>query len=88
MSSEPGPDVVKTVTQEEVTQDELGGAATHTALSGVAHESYENDLEALRATRELMGFLPMNHDGECLGSRISYAITVNSQRYQIVRCEL
>lgn len=59
-----GPDVVKTVTQEEVTQEVLGGATSHTTLSGVAHASFQNDLEALRATRELLAFLPQSNKGE------------------------
>lgn len=42
-----GPDVVKTVTQEEITQEELGGARAHTTKSGVAHKAFENELEAL-----------------------------------------
>lgn len=56
--------MVKTVTQEEVTQEELGGASPHTTISGVAHEAFENDLEALRATREVLGFLPMSNKGK------------------------
>ncbi|CAM9190377.1 unnamed protein product [Hapterophycus canaliculatus] len=55
-----GPDVVRTVTQEEVTQEVLGGAHSHTTVSGVAHAAYDNDLEALRAARELYGFLPLS----------------------------
>ncbi|CAM9565689.1 unnamed protein product [Chrysoparadoxa australica] len=54
-----GPDVVKTVTQEEVTQEKLGGADTHTRKSGVAHKAFENDIEALRATREFMTLMPL-----------------------------
>jgi propionyl-CoA carboxylase beta chain len=42
-----GPDVVKAVTNEEVTQEQLGGAKTHTSRSGVAHNAFENDIEAL-----------------------------------------
>lgn len=42
-----GPDVVRTVTNEEVTQEELGGAKTHTTTSGVAHNAFDNDIEAL-----------------------------------------
>ena len=53
-----GPEVVKTVTNEEVTQEQLGGADTHTAISGVAHRAFENDLEALQNVRELVGFMP------------------------------
>uniref|UniRef100_A0A7S2RD78 Propionyl-CoA carboxylase beta chain, mitochondrial n=1 Tax=Rhizochromulina marina TaxID=1034831 RepID=A0A7S2RD78_9STRA len=56
-----GPDVVKTVTNEEVTQEELGGADTHTALSGVAHGAFENDVDALRATRALLDYLPLSN---------------------------
>ncbi|CAN0342871.1 unnamed protein product [Ectocarpus fasciculatus] len=59
-----GPGVVKTVTQEEVTQEVLGGAQSHTTMSGVAHAAYDNDLEALRAARELYGFLPLSCKGE------------------------
>ena len=56
-----GPDVVKTVTNEVVTQEELGGALTHTTRSGVADLALGNDVEALLATRELMGFLPLSN---------------------------
>jgi propionyl-CoA carboxylase beta chain len=56
-----GPDVVKTVTNEEVTQEELGGADTHTDISGVAHRAFENDLEALRSVRDFYNFLPLNN---------------------------
>jgi propionyl-CoA carboxylase beta chain len=47
-----GPGVVKTVTNEEVTQEELGGARTHTVRSGVAHGAWDNDVQALAALRE------------------------------------
>ncbi len=56
-----GPDVVKTVTHEEVTAEELGGAVTHTAKSGVADLAFENDVEALHYLRRLMNFLPANN---------------------------
>ena len=56
-----GPDVVKTVTNEVVTQDELGGAVTHTSKSGVADNAFENDIEALIATRDLIDFLPLSN---------------------------
>jgi propionyl-CoA carboxylase beta chain len=49
------------VTNEEVTQEELGGAGTHTAVSGVAHGSYDNDIAAMRKTRELFDFLPLHN---------------------------
>jgi propionyl-CoA carboxylase beta chain len=53
-----GPDVVKTVTHETVTQEELGGALTHTTKSGVADLALENDVEALLSLRQFMDFLP------------------------------
>src|ERR1700761_8988744 len=53
-----GPDVVKTVTHEAVTQEELGGALTHTQKSGVADLACENDVEALLQLRRFVGFLP------------------------------
>ncbi|OMJ09686.1 Propionyl-CoA carboxylase beta chain, mitochondrial [Smittium culicis] len=56
-----GPEVVKTVTKEEVTQEELGGAKVHTAKSGVAHDAYNNDVEALAKIRELFGYLPQSN---------------------------
>ena len=56
-----GPDVVKTVTHEEVTQEELGGASAHTAKSGVAHAAFENDAEALLYLRRFVDFLPANN---------------------------
>ena len=59
-----GPDVVKTVTQEEVTHEELGGASTHSRKSGVADLAFENDVEALAQIRRLFDFLPLsNRDG-------------------------
>ncbi len=54
-----GPDVVKTVTNEVVTQEELGGAVTHTTKSGVADVAFENDVDALLATRDFFDFLPL-----------------------------
>jgi propionyl-CoA carboxylase beta chain len=56
-----GPEVVKTVTNEVVTQEELGGAVTHTVKSGVADVAFENDIEALRATRDFFDFLPLSN---------------------------
>lgn len=56
-----GPDVVKTVTHEEVTQEELGGAITHTTKSGVAHRAFENDVEALLQLRDFVDFLPSSN---------------------------
>ena len=56
-----GPDVVKTVTHEEVTAEELGGAITHTTKSGVADLAFENDVEALLMLRRLYNYLPLNN---------------------------
>ena len=56
-----GPDVVKTVTHEEVTAEDLGGALTHTTRSGVADLSFANDADALLMTRRLINFLPSNN---------------------------
>ena len=56
-----GPDVIKTVTHEDVTKDELGGAMTHNAKSGVAHFAADSDEHALRLTRELLSFVPSNN---------------------------
>ncbi|MEO8573632.1 MAG: acyl-CoA carboxylase subunit beta [Pyrinomonadaceae bacterium] len=56
-----GPDVIKTVTHEEVTKEELGGAMTHNAKSGVAHFAADSDKHALRITRELLSFIPSNN---------------------------
>jgi propionyl-CoA carboxylase beta chain len=56
-----GPDVVKTVTHEEVTKDQLGGAATHNEISGVAHLLAHDDDECLAMIRELLTFLPSNN---------------------------
>src|SRR6201981_3077740 len=53
-----GPDVVKTVTQETVTQEELGGAKTHTVKSSIADGAFENDVETLLQMRRLIDFLP------------------------------
>lgn len=56
-----GPDVVKTVTAEEVTQEQLGGASTHTAKSGVAELAFDDDVQALSEIRRLFDFLPLNN---------------------------
>ncbi len=56
-----GPDVVKTVTNEVVTHEDLGGARVHSQKSGVADGAFENDLEALSEVRRLIGFLPLSN---------------------------
>jgi propionyl-CoA carboxylase beta chain len=56
-----GPDVIKTVTHEEVTKEELGGAMTHNARSGVAHFAVDDDRACLQLIRELLSYLPQNN---------------------------
>jgi len=56
-----GPDVIKTVTHEDVTKEELGGSMTHNAKSGVAHFSVGDDRECLSLIRDLLAFLPSNN---------------------------
>ena len=59
-----GPDVIKTVTHEEVTKEQLGGATTHNEVSGVAHFMAHDDAECLAMVRELFSFLPSNNVDE------------------------
>jgi len=56
-----GPDVIRTVTHEEVTKEELGGARTHSAVSGVAHFVRKDDASVLASIRELLSYLPSNN---------------------------
>src|SRR4029079_2728771 len=56
-----GPDVIKTLTHEEVTKDQLGGAMTHNATSGVAHFAVADDRACLRLIRELLSYMPSNN---------------------------
>src|ERR1051325_6842187 len=59
-----GPDVIKTVTHEDVTMEALGGSAAHNSKSGVAHFQSHDDAECLRSIRELMSYLPQNNRDE------------------------
>jgi propionyl-CoA carboxylase beta chain len=56
-----GPDVIKTVTHEDITQEKLGGASVHSATSGVAHFAFENDIHTLLQVRRLINFLPLSN---------------------------
>ena len=56
-----GPDVIKTVTHEDVTKEDLGGAMTHNEKSGVAHFAVDSDQECILLIRELLGFMPSNN---------------------------
>ena len=55
-----GPEVVKTVTNETVTKEDLGGAKMHSSRSGVSHRAFQNDMEAIASTRELLTYLPQS----------------------------
>ncbi len=59
-----GPDVIKTVTHEDVTKEELGGAMTHNQTSGVAHFAVENEQQCLQTIRELLSFMPSNNQDD------------------------
>ncbi|HIP35248.1 MAG TPA: acyl-CoA carboxylase subunit beta [Crocinitomix sp.] len=59
-----GPNVVKTVTHEEVTSEELGGASTHSEKSGVTHFAVENDLKCIKDIKKLMSYIPQNCEEE------------------------
>lgn len=59
-----GPDVIKTVTHEEVTKEDLGGAMTHNNTSGVAHFAAEDEKDCLRTIRELLSFIPSNNQDD------------------------
>jgi propionyl-CoA carboxylase beta chain len=56
-----GPDVIRAVTGEEVTREDLGGARVHASRSGIAHFAYDSEQETLRAVRELLSFLPASN---------------------------
>ena len=61
-----GPEVIKTVTHEDVSKEELGGAVTHSSKSGVAHFTGENEEQTLMMVRELMSFIPLNNMEEAV----------------------
>ncbi|MDC0032186.1 acyl-CoA carboxylase subunit beta [Pelagibacteraceae bacterium] len=67
-----GPDVVKTVTQENVTQEELGGAKTHTSKSSVADGAFANDIETLFEVKKLIDLLPSNNREKSLKKKTEY----------------
>src|SRR5581483_4831310 len=56
-----GPDVIKTVTHEDVSKEKLGGSITHNTISGVGHFTASDDAECLRMIRELLSYLPQNN---------------------------
>jgi len=61
-----GPEVVKTVTNETVTKEELGGSSVHSTKSGVSHASFPNDVSVIRAMRNLLDYLPSSNDKSSL----------------------
>lgn len=73
-----GPDVVKTVTKEEVTKEELGGAKMHSSVSGVSHKAFPNDEEAIASTRHLLSLLPQS----CYEKRPHHPWTEEDRRAQ------
>ena len=73
-----GPNVVKTVTNEDVTSEELGGAMTHAKKSGVAHLTAYNDLDAIRKLRNLFSYIPQNNNEKT--PRLPYEWAMNVVR--------
>lgn len=73
-----GPDVVKAVTNEDVTQEQLGGSTVHASKSGVAHLNFQNEIVALRKVRDLINYLPSNNAGQHVSySQVEFATGVN-----------
>ena len=93
-----GPDVIKTVTNEEVTMEDLGGAMSHNKKSGVAHFTAENDEQAMMMLRELISFLPSNNmedppakictdDPDRIDAKLDNIVPIDpEQAIQYVRC--
>ena len=75
-----GPDVVKTVTNEIVTAEELGGASIHATRSSIADGAYDNDVECLLQMRRLLDFLPANYGAACRNGPPSTRSTVSNRR--------
>src|SRR4051812_8173953 len=61
-----GPNVVKTVTHEEVSSEELGGASTHSTKSGVTHLTAANDMDCILKVKKLLSFMPQNCEDQVL----------------------
>jgi len=70
-----GPNVVKTVTNEEVTSEELGGASTHSTKSGVTHLTAGNDLDCIHKIRQLLSYLPQN----CEEKTAKYEVALDTE---------
>ncbi|MCJ7553790.1 MAG: acyl-CoA carboxylase subunit beta, partial [Ignavibacteriaceae bacterium] len=77
-----GPNVVKTVTHEDVSFEELGGAETHATKSGVAHFICENEIETLLSVRKLFGFLPLNFMDKPVEKEFDFSKLVNEHKLE------
>ena len=75
-----GPNVVKTVTHEEVTSEELGGASAHSSKSGVAHFSYANEVDLIKELKTLLSYMPQNCEEEA--PRLAYNLA-NEKREEL-----
>ena len=70
-----GPNVVKTVTHEDITSEALGGAETHASISGVTHFKVANEVECIQGIRKLMSYIPQN----CEDTPLDYQITFGDE---------
>lgn len=75
-----GPNVVKTVTHEEVTSEDLGGADTHAQKSGVAHFVFDNEIETLLNVRKLLSFIPSNFKEKPISSDYNYDLSAENKK--------
>ena len=75
-----GPDVIKTVTHEEVTKEEFGGAVTHNSISGVAHFAADSDEHALRIVRELLLVYSFKQSRRSAASRRQVILSIGLNR--------
>lgn len=73
-----GPNVVKTVTHEEVTSEELGGAMTHATKSGVTHFTCVNEIDCINRLRSLVSYMPQNCEEEA--PRLAYEVTNEKEK--------
>ena len=79
-----GPNVVKTVTHEDVSFDDLGGAETHASKSGVSHFIYNNEIETLSGVRKLMSFLPLNFMDRSPKTEFDLSYITNDERLNTI----
>ncbi|MBK8662003.1 MAG: acyl-CoA carboxylase subunit beta [Ignavibacteriales bacterium] len=83
-----GPNVVKTVTHEEVTFEDLGGAETHSVKSGVAHFAFDNEIETLMNVRHLMEYIPLNFKDKPLSKEFNKGTLKRDERLNYVIPEI